>query len=413
MNNFVDFNLIAPDFVPDNKGPALEFFKWMRENQPVHFNDIVEGYECPMEGASMSQGFWVLSKYEDVQSASRNTKVFSSGEQGPLLWDMEPHRLAEQQAGIMGKDDPEHAALKRLVVPPFLPKNLAAYTPRIAEKVKKIVDDVASKGECEMVFDIASRLPVATFCELMGIPNEDQEKIFNLGNALADVENQDSDGAAELLELFAYCDALSAKKRENPDDSMLSLYANGEFEGEKLPQEAVNMFFVTLSIAGHETTRNTLIHFFRLMNEYPEQYELLKSDVDKYLTGAINEVLRYCPPVMQFRRTCLEDVEVRGQQLKKGDKVFLSYVSANRDADVFENPDVFDITRTNSARHLSFGTGPHTCLGARLAVTQLSLLIKEIINRIPDIRPKGEPEYLRSIWFHAIMSMPVEFTAEK
>ena len=415
MSDFSQFNLVDPSYIPNNQEPPMEFFKWVRENDPVHWNPAPAPgeYNMMMAGAEMSQGFWVLSSYEDVQMASRKSKIFSSAAGGPVIWDLNEERLMQQQAGIMGKDDPHHKALKRLVVPPFMPNALKEYEGEIKKKVKKIVDSVAKKGECELVFDVASRLPVATFCELMGIPEEDNEKIFKLGNRLADVESQEDDGLATLMEVFMYAEQLSQEKRKNPDNSMLSLYVNGEYEGEKIPQDQVNMFFVTLAIAGHETTRNTLVHFFRLMNEHPEQYELLKSDPEKHLVNAVNEVLRFSPPVMQFRRTLLEDIELGGKELKKGDKVYLSYVSANRDAKVFEDPDKFDITRENAGKHLSFGTGPHACLGARLAIIQLSLLIEEILERIPDIKIGEGVEYLDSIWFHAIMKMPVTFTPEK
>ncbi len=412
MNKYENFNVVDAGLIPKDKSPPLDFFEYLREHDPVHWNPAPEDYETPLPGASMENGFWILSRYDDVQMASRKTDVFSSHEGGPVIWDVEPEQLERQRAGIMGMDDPAHAQLKRLVIPPFLPKNLSEYEPRIKEKVTEIVDSVASKGECELVFDVASRLPVTTFCELMGIPDEDHNYIFSLGNRLADTESPESNNEEAQAELFVYAEKLAQEKRANPDNSMLSLYANGEVDGQKLPPLAVNMFFVTLSIAGHETTRNTLVHFFRLMNEYPEQYELLKSDPDKHLVNAINEVLRFCPPVMQFRRTCLEDIEVGGKLIKKGDKVYLSYVSANRDAEMFENPNDFDITRKNASRHLSFGIGPHICLGARLAITQLSILITELMERIPDITLVGEPTYLESIWFHAIMKMPVKFTAE-
>ena len=167
-----------------------------------------------------------------------------------------------------------------------------------------------------------------------------------------------------------------------------------------------------MSIAGHETTRGTAVHFIRLMNEYPDQYELLRSNVDQYLPNAIDEVLRFSPPVIKFRRTVMKDTELGGQPLKKGDKVYLSYPAANRDPDVFESPHSFDITRGNARKHLSFGTGPHVCLGARLAHMQLNALLKEIVTRIPDMHPVGDKEMLRSIWFNAVVNMPVEFTPE-
>ena len=415
MSQYQDFNIVKPEIIAEQKGPAVDFFEHLRANDPVHWNPAPVDYKPKNSMLNMDKGFWILTKHEDVQAASRNTKVFSSAEGGPILWDLNKEQLGMQRAGIMGKDADEHRAIRRIAMPPFMPKSLIAYKPKIEKMAKQIIDSVASKGECELVFDVASRLPVATFCEILGVPEEDREMLFNLGNQMADTEtpSTNEEGLPPHLQIFMYCEQLSEKKRENPDDSLLSIYVNGEIEGEKVDQFTINMFFTTLSIAGHETTRNTLVHFFRLMNEFPEQYELLKSDPAKYIPNALHEVLRISPPVMQFRRTCTEDTEIRGQKIKKGDKVYLSYVSANRDEELFEDPNTFDITRENAKKHLAFGVGPHTCLGAQLALMQLQALITEILTRIPDLALARELTYLDSIWFHAIMEMPVKFTPEK
>jgi cytochrome P450 len=194
---------------------------------------------------------------------------------------------------------------------------------------------------------------------------------------------------------------------------MMSSYVNGAVDGEKLTDVQINMFFNTLAVAGHETTRNTSAHFVRLMSEYPEQYELLRSDPDKYIPNAIEEVLRFSPPVTNFCRTAVVNATIGNQPIKKGDKIYLSYAAANRDPSVFEDPDRFDIARPNASKHLSFGTGEHVCLGAALARMQLRHLLKRIVTRIPDIRPVGKPQYMRSIWFNAITEMHVQFQPEQ
>lgn len=409
MTDYSSFNIIDPDHLTNFQGPPTDFFAWIRKNEPVYWNPVNEAYNPPVVGGALTQGFYILSRYKDVMEVSRNSTVFSSYEGGPMIWDLEPEMLQIQRSGLMSMDGPMHMGLKSMIIPSFALRRLNEYKPQIVEKAKAIIDKVAKNGECELVFDVASRLPVATFCELMGVPEKDHEFVFTLGNRLADIETEkETNNLEDQMALFAYCEKLSEQKRQNPDNSILSRYIHrGTF-----PQQVINMVFVTFSIAGHETTRNTLVHFFRLMNEHPDQYELLKSDIDKYIAGAINEVLRYCPPVMNFRRTCLSDVEIGGKQLKKGDKVYLSYVSACRDEAIFDNPDRFDITRPNAHRHLAFGIGPHACAGARLATMQLEIMIREIINRIPDIQPSEPHEYLRSIWFHAIKKCPMKFTPE-
>ena len=408
-----DTNLCDADLIPSEGGPPYGLFDAWREKDPVHWNPPPENYDTYLMGSSLTQGFWVLTRYKDVFDVSRDTQLFSSWVGGPVIWDLEPEMLESQRAGLMGKDEPQHSKLKRLVMPPFSPKELAKFEPEVARAAKEIIDAVADKGECEFVFDIASRLPVYTFCVLMGIPEEMRERVFTLGNMTADVESRQPGEENPQSLLFEIAQQLSEEKRKNPDDSMLSRYIHGEVEGEKLTQDQVNTFFVTMSIAGHETTRGTAAQFARLMLEYPDQYELIKSDPDKYLPNAISEVLRFAPPVIKFRRTATEDTEIGGQKISKGDKIYLSYPAANRDPSVFENPNEFDITRPNAGKHLAFGTGPHVCLGARLAQMQLKLLLKEMVTRIPDFRFKEQPKMLRSIWFNALINMPIEFTPEQ
>ena len=407
-------NLIDPTLIPARGGPPHELFDAWREDDPVHWNPPTDNYQSPMPGASMTRGFWVLTRYQDVVDVSRNQAMFSSHEGGPIIWDLEPQQLAMQRANIMGMEPANHMAVKKLVMPTFAPGELAAFHPEIDRVARSIVDSVAGKGECEFVFDVASRLPVYTFCKLLGVPDRLRETVFKLGNLAADTENparadRANPGPLSLLEIAR---ELAEEKKAKPDDSMMSRLVHAEVDGQRLDDMNIGMFFVTLSIAGHETTRGTAVHFVRLMNEHPDQYELLRGDVDKHLPNAIEEVLRFSPPVVKFRRTAMADTEIGGQQIAKGDKIYLSYPAANRDPDMFPDPHRFDITRANANRHLAFGSGPHFCLGARLARYQLAALLKEIVTRIPDIRPDGELEMLRSIWFNAVIRMPVAFTPE-
>lgn len=407
-------NLIDPTLIPASGGPPHELFDAWREADPVHWNPPPNGYRSPMPGASVDRGFWVLTRYQDVVDVSRDQELFSSHDGGPIIWDLEPPQLAMQRANIMGMEPANHRAVKKLVMPPFTAGELAAFHGEIDRAARDIVDSVAGAGECEFVFDVASRLPVYTFCKLLGVPERLHETVFTLGNQAADTENparadQVNSAPFALLNLAR---ELAEEKKAAPDNSILSRLVHGEVDGEKLDDNNIGMFFVTLSIAGHETTRGTAVHFVRLMNEHPDQYELLLGDVDRYLPNAIEEVLRHSPPVVKFRRTAMADTEIGGQKIAKGDKVYLSYPAANRDPAMFPDPHRFDITRGNANRHLAFGSGPHFCIGARLARYQLAALLKQIVTRIPDIRPNGELEMLESIWFNAVIRMPVAFTPE-
>ena len=407
-------NLIDADLIPVCGGPPHELFDSWRASDPVHWNPPSASYRTPMPQASLHKGFWVLTRYQDVVDVSRDQELFSSHEGTSVIWDFEPRRLEEMRGGLMDMKPADHLAVKKLVMPPFAPGELAAFHPEIDRVARSIVDSIAGRGECEFVFDVASPLPVYTFCKLLGVPDRLRETVFVLGNRVADTENpghRDESNSA-FYGLFAIARELAAEKRADPDGSMLSRLVHSEVGGKKLDELIVQRFFVTLSIAGHETTRTTAAHFVRLMHEHPDQYELLRSDVDHHLPNAIEEVLRHSPPVVNFRRTAMEETEIGGQKVAKGDKIYLSYPAANRDPAVFADPHRFDITRENASRHLAFGTGPHFCLGARLARYQLQALLKEIVTRIPDIRPSGPMEMLKSIWFNAIVRMPVAFTPE-
>lgn len=405
-------NLVDPDLIVEQAGPPHDLFARWRKDDPVHWNPPPDDYAETPDGGRMDKGFWVLTRHADVAAASMDQALFSSHTGSPVIWEMPPERLAIQQTGLMGMPMERHAKVKRLIMPPFIPRTIDAFAPEIARVADEIVDSVASRGECEFVFDVASKLPVYTFCVLMGIPDADRDQVFQLGNALADVESKTAAETGAMMQLFGIAARLTEEKRANPDGSMMSAYVNTDVEGQKLTPEEIAMFFLTMAIAGHETTRGTAGHFIRLMNEHPDQYGLLKTDPERYLPNAIDEVLRMAPPVMQFRRTATRDTELGGKKIRGGDKIYLAYAAANRDPAVFEDPDRFDITRANAKRHLSFGTGPHVCIGARLANLQLKLLLERIVARIPDIRPVAPPRYLRSIWFNAIIEMPVRFASE-
>ena len=407
-------NLLDPALIPANGGPPHDLFDAWRETDPVHWNPPADRYKSPMPGASVTRGFWVLTRYQDVIDVSRNQEMFSSHEGGPIIWDLEPPQLAMQRANIMGMEPVKHMEVRKLVMPPFAPNELAAFHPEIDRVARSIVDSIVGAGNCEFVFDVASKLPVYTFCKLLGVPDRLRETVLTLGNQAADTENPGRADRANSapLALLEIARELAEEKKAKPDGSILSRLVHGEVGGEKLDDTSIGMFFVTLSIAGHETTRGTAVHFVRLMHEHPDQFELLLSDVDRYLPNAIEEALRHSPPVVNFRRTAMKDTEIGGQKIAKGDKIYLSYPAANRDPAMFPDPHRFDITRKNANRHLAFGSGLHFCLGARLARYQLGVLLKEIFTRIPDIRPDGELEMLQSIWFNAVIRMPVAFTPE-
>ncbi|MCY4276585.1 MAG: cytochrome P450 [Gammaproteobacteria bacterium] len=409
-----DTNLLDPHLIPSNSGPPHQLFDAWRESDPIHWNPPSESYSPPNPATFVSKGFYVLTRHADVREVSLDQERFSSHDGGPTIWDFEGEQLMRQRAGLMGMRPDDHTATKALVGPPFGAKELSSFYPEVQQVAEEIVDSVAKRGKCEFAFDVASKLPVYTFCKLLGVADAMREQVFTLGNMLADIEKRDDAHGEDYAgpELMRIGNELAQEKLESPDNSAMSRLVHGEVEGRKLDAAGLGMFFVTLAIAGHETTRNTATHFLRLMSEHPDQYALLRSDLDKYLPNAIEEVLRHSPPVIKFRRTVTRDTEVGGHQFRKGDKIYLSYAAANHDPAVFDDPHTFDITRRNARKHLAFGVGPHFCMGAALARYQLRALLTQWITRLPDYSIDGEMEMLPSIWFNAVVKMPLRFTPE-
>jgi cholest-4-en-3-one 26-monooxygenase len=403
----LDANILDPGIFPAEKGPPHALFDAWREKDPVHWNPATPNYVPNVPASSMTKGFWVLTRYQDVFDVSRDQERFSSYDEGFVIWDLEEQELALHRANFMGMRPAEHTAVKHVVMPSFAPRAMQAIIPEIDRLAREIVDGIAGQGQCEFVFDVASKLPVYTFCELMGIPQEMRARVVDLGNAMADVETRGHQTLDPTMQLFTLAEEVSEQKRRKPDGSLMSVLVHDETAG--LTQMNINMLFIVFAMAGHETTRSTAAHFMYLMSAHPEQYRLLLSDVDRYLENAIEEVLRHTSTTTNFRRTATIDTEIGGHPVKRGDKIYLSYAAANRDPAIFDHPHVFDITRDNARKHLAFGTGPHVCIGARLARIQLHALLKQILTRNPEFRIDGEPEWLRSIWFNAITRLPVEF----
>jgi len=392
----------------DNGFPH-EYFRMLRREDPVHWQEVPEG---AAEKTRVRQSFWVITKHEDVFSISRNPHTFSSHEGLPFIFDLEGDDLTGQRESMIGMDPPEHVKYRRLVQRGFTPKMVRELEPKIRAHAGRIVDNIAEKGSCEFVEELASELPLILICELMGIPTEDRRKVFDWSNRLIATDDEEfgaeGDGQVAAIELYGYANGLAEEKKANPDDTLISKMIHGEVEGEKISEHQFNAFMVLLSVAGNETTRNATSHIVKLLSDNPDQYQRLRDD-RSLLPTAIEECLRMSPPVMQFRRTAMEDTEIRGVKIAKGDKLVMFYPSANRDEEVFEDPDRFDIARDPNP-HLTFGIGEHFCLGANLAKMQLACIIGELLDRVPDLHVVKQPRLLHSNFIDGIKEMQVEYT---
>ncbi len=385
------------------QGPPFDVFKELRENEPVYWNRQKED-----EGT----GFWVITRYDDVVETSLDHDSYLSGH-GVFIDDS----VGGSELMLVNMDAPKHSGLRNLVAQGFTPKMIRRMEPHVRDIAATIVDNVAKKGECDFVTDVAVELPLQVIAELIGIPQKDRHQIFEWSNQMIAVGDPEYSPTLETAtkaaaEIFAYCTTLTAEKRENPKDDLLTVLLNAEVDGEKLEDMELNMFFLLLAVAGNETTRNLIGGGMLAFFEHPDQWERLKDD-SSLMPTAVEEMLRFVSPIMYFRRTASKDTEIHGQNIKEGDKVTLWYGSANRDPEAFEDPNEFDVGREPNA-HVALGAGgPHFCLGASLARLEIRLMFEEIVKRLPDIRLDGDVSLLRSYFINGVKHIPVAFTPEK
>ena len=319
------------------------------------------------------------------------------------------------RARMINMDPPQHVKYRRLVQRVFTPRMIRDLEPHVRQLSKEIVDGIAKRGECEFVADVSALLPMKVICQMMGVPREDWEAVYDISNRLVgfdDPDLQQDENAGEILalQMFQYAAKLNEKVRTQPGDDLGTALIQGDVDGEKLTDVEFNSFFMLLAVAGNETTRTATSHGVRLLAEHPDQRERVLKD-PKLLSPMIEEVLRVSSPLHYFRRTASQDTELHGAKIREGDKVTLWYPSVNRDEAVFKDPDTFDVGRSPND-HLALGIGEHFCLGASLARLELNILFEELLRRLPDIQLVGPPARLRSNFVNGIKSMPVRFTPE-
>ena len=393
-------NLIDPEYFAQH-GHPWDQYAWLRANAPVFWHDEPDG-----------PGFWAITKYDDIRSISRTPKIFSSYETGVMLPDPDPMGLYAQRLMMLNMDPPQHDRFKLLVSRGFTPKNAPLLRPRIEELAREILDAAMQKGSCDFVSEIAGRLPSGLIAELMGMPREDGERLYDLTEIMH--TNDDAVAPAEVKmaavgEMLMYGQSVADKKRKAPGDDLATILINAEVDGDRLTDEEFQWFFLLLVNAGGDTTRNLLAAGLQLLFDHPDQRAKLMSNVDGHLATAIEEMLRFSSPVSHFKRTVMGDTTIRGQHIKAGERVVMFYGSANRDEDVFANPNTFDITRDPNP-HVAFGAGgPHLCLGMHVARVELAVMFKELLSRMPLVQPDGAIERMHSSFIAGIHSMPVKY----
>jgi len=384
------------------EGHPWQQYAWLRANDPVHWHTEVDG-----------PGFWAITKYDDIRMISRQPKTFSSFERGVMVPEPDEMGLMAARQMMLNMDPPQHDRFKLLVSRGFTPKNAELLRDRIDELSREIVADVAGRGECDLVADLAGRLPSGLIAELMGIPRADGERLYELTELMHTTDDavaSPEERLAATYEMLNYAGETAARKRRDPGEDIASQLVQAEVDGERLTDAELQWFFLLLVNAGGDTTRNLLAAGMQLLFAHPDEYARLQADVDGLLPTAVEEMLRYSSPVVHFRRTAMEDTVIRDQPIAAGDKLMVFYGSGNRDADMFEDPDRFDVGRDPNP-HMAFGGGgPHLCLGLHVARIEIAVMLREILTRLPDMRPNGPVVPLASNFITGTRTMPVAWT---
>lgn len=385
-------------------------FATLRREAPIKFFHEVE-----FEGIEAGPGHWALTKLDDVFYASRHPEIFSSypnitiGDQVP--------EVAEYFGSMIALDDPRHSRLRNIVRSAFTPKVVARTEESVRARDEQLVSAMLANhpdGNAELVSELSGPLPLQVICDMMGIPEEDHDRIFQWTNIILgfgdpDLTTDFNEFLKVALDIGAYATALAEDRRTNPRDDLTTALVVAEVDGERLTSAEIASFFILLAVAGNETTRNAISHGVLALTRYPEQRKIWWDDFENVTDTAVEEVVRWASPVIYMRRTVTRDVELSGVKMAEGDKVTMWYASANRDEDKFPDPWLFDVTRTPN-HHVGFGGGgAHFCLGANLARREIAVVFEELHRRIPDIAVTEEPAMLLSAFIHGIKRLPVSW----
>ena len=385
-----DINILDRDLYQN--GP-FETLAWIRNNQPV-FRDV--------------RGMWMLSKLEDIRWAERQPVLFSSAINGSR-----PNGTA--QPSMIDADDPDHARQRRIVSRGFTPRQMAAYESHVEAVARQLVDAVVNAGTCDIVADIAKPLPMTLIGEMLGAPEEDYERLQTWSDRMIagsdGPENVTEDVMTAAFDYYTYISEVIEQRKSKPGDDLVSKFVTAAEDGEDILDDAhVVGNALLLLVGGNETTRNVIAGGIEALIRRPEQMRYAQNSQEN-LERTVEEALRWVTPIITMNRTTTQDVAVRDVTIPEGSQVVMHYLSANRDEDMFVNPDEFDASRHPNP-HIAFGWGPHLCLGANLARLELRSVYREILTRMHDLRfadQNFEPRYSHSSFVRGIQTLPVAF----
>ncbi len=396
-------DIIGPDHYQQNGYPHAEW-ALLRREAPLYWFDRTD-----------DDPFWAVTKHEDIVLLSRQPKKFLLNPRLAVFPDFQPVE-AEDAHHLLTMDPPQHGAYRRLVSSAFTPRAIRARAPEIERIAVELLDAIQDRSECDFVREVSAILPLAAIADILGLPRSDWEMMFRWTNEIVGSNDpeytrqgmtpEDTSEAARV-ELFTYFMERVEERRKSPKEDIISVIGNSKLDGGELPVRELLSYFFLLVVAGNETTRNATSGGLLALIENPDQFARLKAD-PSLIPTAVEEIVRWTTPVIQFCRTATEDCELRGQKIREGEAFCLFYASANRDEDIYEDPFAFRVDRHPNP-HLGFGIGEHFCLGANLARLELQLMFKHIAARMQHVELAGEVERLRSSFLGGVKHMPIRY----
>jgi len=403
------FDFTDPDIYAERL-PIAELAE-MRKVAPIWWNEQPEGI-----GGFGDGGYWVVTKHKDVKEVSRRSDVFSSQEKTALPRYAEGASRDQIDASrgivLLNMDAPHHTHLRKIISRAFTPRAIELLRADLAERARDIAAKAAAEGSGDFVEQVSCELPLQAIAGLMGVPQDERKKLFDWSNQLVgdqDPEFASNDGMTASAELMMYGMQLAAERADSPAEDLVTKLIQADVEGHKLSDDEFGFFVIILAVAGNETTRNSITQGMMAFTDHPDQWELFKRERP---ATAADEIVRWATPVTSFQRTALEDTELGGVAIKKGQRVVMFYRSANFDEEVFDDPYEFDILRDPNP-HVGFGgTGAHYCIGANLARMTIDLMFNAIADAMPDLTSLAKPERLRSGWLNGIKHWQVDYSGQ-